>query len=350
MYEVHEALGFGGMASVHRAVHRMTGREVALKRLLPHHARDQNFIEHFVREAELAMTLNHPNIVRVFEHGRVEETYYLTMELIEGDSVLSLLESSSVPVGVTLWIVHEILEALDYAMTGIGTNGQPFRIVHRDISPSNVIITRDGDVKVIDFGVAKSLEGRFATYSGCAKGKVGYMSPEVLCGESIEARSDLYSLGVLTWELLTRRRMFSGTLVEQIRQREGHVVAAPSCFNADICGDLDDLLLVATSEAPESRWPTARAMSGMLGFIMRQYGPAASKAALVSWLRDPSAVQQKTNACKELKRLADKLTTIPFSAGAAAGPAGVPQHADNTWIDADFDAQLRHLKTARLGK
>ncbi len=200
------------MATVHRAVHRESGEHVALKRLLPQLAKDAMLIKQFRREAEIARSLAHPNMACVHEFGEVDGVHYLTMEEIDGPSVLDLLRranesDSPAPIGVSLWILREILCALDYAMCGLAEDGEPFNIVHRDLSPSNIIVNRRGEVKIIDFGVAKSLRGRYATNSGRIKGKLGYMSPEALAGREIDSRSDLYSLAVLAWELLTAQAL-----------------------------------------------------------------------------------------------------------------------------------------------
>src|SRR5687768_6495814 len=171
------------MATVHRASLDIGGgviREVALKRLLPQLADDKGFVEDFVREAKLAAQLQHPHIVRMLELGRVGRIYFIAMELVRGVSLAQLMKlmhatRQVAPIGVVVALLGELLDALDYASNCTDDYGEPMHIVHRDLSPSNLIVTEDGHLKVIDFGVAKSLSGRFMTSSGMVKGKLSYM-------------------------------------------------------------------------------------------------------------------------------------------------------------------------------
>ena len=286
---LRERLGVGGMASVYRAVHRETGEQVALKRLLPQLARDPMLIAQFKREAEIAQALAHPNMAYVNGFGEIDGVHYLTMEEIDGPSVLELLRRANevgepAPIGVSLWILREILCALNYAMCGLDEHGQPFNIVHRDLSPSNIIINRRGEVKIIDFGVAKALVGRYATNSGRIKGKLGYMSPEALAGREIDSRSDLYSLAVLGWELLTARRLFRGSEPEQLALRaQNHERTPPSAFNGHVPRELDHVVAVALSDNPEGRWSSARDMLDALEPLLAEQGSGASTRALREW-------------------------------------------------------------------
>ncbi|MCP4444214.1 MAG: serine/threonine protein kinase [Myxococcales bacterium] len=288
-YRLYERLGVGGMATVHRAVHRGTGERVALKRLLPQLAGDAMLIKQFRREAEIVQALAHPNMAYVHDFGEVNGEYYITMEEIDGSSLLDLLRRANengepAPIGVSLWVLREILCALDYAMNGIDETGEPFNIVHRDLSPSNVIVNRRGEVKIIDFGVAKSLHGRYATNSGRIKGKLGYMAPEALAGRMSDSRSDLYSLAVLGWELLTGRRLFRGNEREQLVLRaENFERTPPSAFNTAVPRELDQLLAVTLSEDPNQRWFSARNMLRALEPLLLAEGQNASPRALRDW-------------------------------------------------------------------
>lgn len=289
-YLLYERLGTGGMAMVHRAVHQLTGREVALKRLLPQFSDDRAMIKQFMREAVIASMLSHPCIVAVEDYGDVAGVYYIAMELVKGQSVLDLLRKANTqktpaPAAVAVRILDQVLGALDYAMTGLDSDGVPFKIVHRDLSPSNLIITEEGAVKIIDFGVARALLGQLATNSGRIKGKLGYMAPEVLAGRGVDGRSDLYSLAVVTWEVLTARRLFRGTDIEHLKRRmQGAELVPASKTNQGVPKELDALLAVALSDDRASSWPSAAAMRMGLRTIVRRFGAASSSTALLAWM------------------------------------------------------------------
>src|ERR1700761_8334644 len=193
-YVIYERLGVGGMATVHRALERgIEGfeRVVALKRLLPHLAEDASFIKSFVREAKLASLLNHVNIVQIFELGRVGAEYFISMEYIDGHDIRRILRharsvSGPPPIHVTVGLLLQLCDALDYAHHKVDDAGAPLGLVHRDVSPSNVLITSTGEIKVIDFGIAKA-QGAQRTQTGRVKGKLAYMAPEALTGKELDA-------------------------------------------------------------------------------------------------------------------------------------------------------------------
>lgn len=200
-FVVHECLGIGGMAMVHRAtidIGTGTQREVALKRLLPSLEREPAFVRDFVREGVLAAKLEHPNIVRTYELGCIDGRYFIAMELVRGVSLERLLAAARsanvrVPVEILLAILIELCEALDHASSAFG-------IIHRDVTPANILITEDGHVKLVDFGVATTLD---APPSGLVKGTLRYMAPEAAARpDGVDTRADIYSVGVLASEML----------------------------------------------------------------------------------------------------------------------------------------------------
>ncbi len=357
-YTLYERLGVGGMASVHRAVHRETGKEVALKRLLPQLATDIALKKQFAREAEIAQAIAHPNIVGVEDFGLVGRERYLAMEYVRGQSVLQLLRRANedgqpAPIGVTMWIMYKILGALDHAMTGLDEEGRPFNIVHRDLSPSNIILTPQGVVKLIDFGVAKSLEGRYSTNSGRIKGKLGYMPPEVLAGRKVDERSDLFSVAIVTWELLTAQRLFRGTEHEQLVSRaRNHERTPPSSINHWVPQELDRLLAIALEEEPNDRWGSAGAMLKALEPILDSQGDGASTNAVAQWckqLRIGEGVMEHTETNHNIP-LKDLLPKKKRPAAPVLMPntqlsiPGVRRFVDavHTVVDADFDPGARH--------
>lgn len=284
-YYVYECLGAGGMATVHRASIELEDGdvyEVALKRLLPQFADDKRFVDDLIREGKLAAQLEHPNIVRILELGRIGRTYFIAMDLVRGRSLMTLLQKSVVralrpSVGIVLALMQEALEALDHAHTA--------QIVHRDLTPSNLIVTDDGHLKIIDFGVAKALVGTLQTQSGLAKGKVGYMSLEAISGKRVDARADIFSAGVVMWELLALRRLFHGESdIEVMNSVSAGIVEPPSRFHADCSPDVDAVVLRALCKSREERWESAGEMADAIAQL-RLFYPAGEREVL-NWVED----------------------------------------------------------------
>ncbi len=209
-YELVRPLGAGGMAQTFAAVRRGPAgfeQRVCLKRILPNHAEDRLFVEQFLDEARLLAHLRHGGIVQVYDFGEIDGSYFMALELVEGSDLDRLLVSLSaksqrLPLPVSLHITAQVLSALHYAH-GAELDGEPLHIVHRDISPGNILLSRQGEVKVADFGIAKSRHRVHKTQAGFTKGKIAYMSPEQVRGEELDLRSDLFAVGVVLHELVT---------------------------------------------------------------------------------------------------------------------------------------------------
>lgn len=290
-YTVYECVGSGGMATVHRATIHVgdVEREVALKRLLPHLAEEERFVDDFVREAKLAAHLRHPNIVRLFELGRIGQTYFIAMELVRGATVNTLLRKSTSAdkrpsLGAVFSLMLELTDALDHAHHGVDQNGQPLHLVHRDLTPSNLLVTEDGHLKIIDFGVAKAMTGDLVTNSGFAKGKIGYMSPEALAVEAVDARTDIFSAGVVMWELLTGKRLFQ-PVHDWDRSIHDRKIEPPSSINRECTADVDELVMHALAKSPSDRWQSAEAFHHALATAARPFAGAATPMAVVRWQR-----------------------------------------------------------------
>ena len=291
-YVVYERLGVGGMATVHRAKKRgIAGfeRGVALKRMLPHLADDVEFINSFVREAKLASMLVHPNIAQVYDFGRVGSTYFIAMEHVDGFDVRKMLRYSNrhkepLPLNVVMSILCELCDALEYAHTFVDEHGTPQGIVHRDVSPSNLIVAQSGHLKVIDFGIAKANVRQLHTESGRVKGKLGYMSPEAVSGRSFGPVSDVFSAGVVAHELLTAHPLFSAktdydTLI-RIHEAE---IPPPSRRNPSVPSALDELVLAALARDPERRLQTAGAFRQGLEYVAEQASIRFSARDVAEW-------------------------------------------------------------------
>jgi serine/threonine protein kinase len=319
-YKVLECLGAGGMATVHRATIDIGNgviHEVALKRLLPQLADEKSLVDDFVREAKLAAQLQHPNIVRILELGRNGPTYFIAMELVRGHSLLALMKilnarRSTAPIGIIVALLSDLLDAIDYASNATGHDGEPLEIVHRDLSPSNLIITDEGVLKIIDFGVAKSLSGKFMTSSGMVKGKFGYMALEVLAAKPIDRRADIFSIGVVAWELITCRRLFTGANeYDVITKIRNGCTTPPSTFNVECTPELDEIVMHALSRERDERWPSAAVMKRALDTLRRTYRHGVRE--LVAWKRSlvPELVVEEVTSTEHELSMADMIVTRP---------------------------------------
>ncbi len=312
-YVVQERLGLGGMATVYRAKKRgIEGyeRNVALKRMLSHLAEDAQFVESFIREAKVASLLVHPNIAQVYDFGRINGTYYIAMELVQGFDLRKLLRhanrtSEPIPLPVILSILVEMCDALDYAHTFVDEHGQALGIVHRDVSPSNLIVAHNGHVKMIDFGIAKAQSRSLRTESGQAKGKLGYMSPEAATGQQIDAGADVFSAGVVAWELITAQPLFSAKSDFETMRRIREVdVVPPSRTNSQCPRALDELVLSATARDPRYRLHSAAMFRQKLDEIANRAGIQVSARSVAEWTSKFTTPSATASGGRELPLLA----------------------------------------------
>ena len=233
-YEILERIASGGMAELYKA--KRTGVEgfqkiVAIKKILPHLADDEAFVTMFADEAKLAAQLNHPNIIHIYDLGKIQAGgYFIAMEYVDGRDLQTIQQSGRalgipLPVPLAVYVASKVASALDYAHRRRDAEGHELNIVHRDVSPQNILISYEGDIKLCDFGIAKAASKASKTQSGALKGKIQYMSPEQAWGKPIDRRSDLFSLGVVLHELLTGERLFGGdtdiNVLEKVRERRG---------------------------------------------------------------------------------------------------------------------------------
>ena len=292
-YLLYECLGRGGMATVHRA--KKTGIEgfesaVALKRMLPWLSSDAEFVKSFVREARLAAQLRHTNIAQTYDLGKADGVYYIAMELVPGKDLREILRHGHNVVGpppsaVVINLLFQICDALDYAHTFRDDQGRQLGLVHRDISPANIIVGEDGTAKLVDFGVAKGTTNTLATQSGMLKGKFSYMAPEMLQGQ-VDARSDLFAVGVVAWELLTAKPLFAGGDDMEILQRVAGWDPPPaSSINPQVPTDLDAWLAMALAKDPRRRFQSAAQMRAGLELVARTPVMRASGADVAAWMQ-----------------------------------------------------------------
>ncbi|MEP6801465.1 MAG: TonB family protein [Acidobacteriota bacterium] len=293
-YEILERIAAGGMAELSKA--RRSGVEgfqkiVAIKKILPHLADNDEFITMFADEAKLAAQLNHPNIVHIFDLGKIEAGgYFIAMEYVDGRDLRSLLQSARefdtpLPVPLAVYVASKIAAALDYAHRRRDGEGRELNVVHRDVSPPNILISYEGDIKLCDFGIAKAASKASQTQSGALKGKVQYMSPEQAWGRPIDRRSDIFSLGCVLFEMLTGEKLFRGdtdlSVLEKVRAAQ---VLAPSTVNPEVPKGLDAIVAKALAREPEERYGIASDMLRDLEGVLYSYTPAPGSADLAIYL------------------------------------------------------------------
>ncbi len=271
-YQLLRRLGEGGMAEVFLAKEPLVGgvsKILVIKKIHPQLAEAPQFRQMFEDEAKVTMNLNHPNIVQTFSYGQIGATLFLAMEHVEGVDLLRLLNAAlesgeRIPFGLAAYLGQQVAKGLDYAHRRIDEYGEPFGIVHRDISPQNILVSWEGMVKLVDFGIARARHVK--EVEGVVKGKFAYMSPEQAMGNSVDARSDIFSMGIVLWELATNRTLFGRMSGKQALHaiRSGQV-ARPRELDPAIPTAFEDIILRALAVKPEDRFQTARDLHRALG-------------------------------------------------------------------------------------
>jgi serine/threonine protein kinase/CheY-like chemotaxis protein len=296
-YILQEHIATGGMAEVYKA--RMMGMEgfqktVAIKRILPHLTDNDEFVSMFIDEAKLAAQLNHNNIIHIYDLGKIDRSHYIAMEYIEGRDLRSILQNlrerdEAMPIPLALYITTLLASALDYAHNKRDFENQELGLVHRDVSPQNVLISNAGDIKLCDFGIAKAASKASHTRAGALKGKLQYMSPEQAWGKDIDLRSDIFSLALVCYEMLTGDKLFAGdselSILEQVRNP---TVNPPSGANPDIPPEVERIVLKALEADRNRRYQSAREMQRDLEGVMRQKGWTANSVSLARLLQELS--------------------------------------------------------------
>ncbi|MGF1509966.1 MAG: protein kinase [Myxococcota bacterium] len=272
-YALIKKLATGGMAEIWLARQRgLAGfqRFLVIKKILPHLSEQQTFVDMFLDEARTSAALTHPNIVQIYDLGREGDTYFIAMEYIAGEDLAALAQRSvlsgqNLSFGLSARIIADTSRALHYAHRLVGADGRPLDIVHRDVSPQNVLVTYEGCVKVVDFGIAKAATKSEQTRTGMLKGKFSYMSPEQCLGAPVDARSDVFALGILLYELTTGRRLFkheSELMILDMITRQP--VQSPRDLVPAIPPRLERIILRALEKSPSDRHPTAQALQADL--------------------------------------------------------------------------------------
>jgi serine/threonine protein kinase len=293
-YYLLDRVNVGGMAEVFRAkAFGVEGFErlVAVKRILPSIAEDTDFITMFIDEAKIAVQLNHANIAQIFDLGKVGDAYFIALEYVHGKDLRIIFDlarerGQTLPVGLVCYVMMKVCEGLDYAHNKRDATGRDLELVHRDISPQNVLLSFDGEVKLIDFGIAKAVGKASQTQAGILKGKFGYLSPEQVYGHLVDRRSDIFGAGIVLYELLTLERLFAGdsdfSTIEKVRTVE---IPLPSVYNKRVIGELERIVMKALSRDVRTRYQTAMELHDELQRFLYTQGEPFTRRELSAWMR-----------------------------------------------------------------
>ena len=331
-YQLLQKIGAGGMAEVFKA--RMSGEHgfekiVAIKRIVPHMATNADFVTMFVDEAKLAAQLNHNNITHIYDLGKVDAWHYIAMEYVEGKDLRTLLKLSKergfpLPAELALFIASKIANALDYAHRRPAPDGSELNLVHRDVSPQNILLSDEGDIKLCDFGIAKAASKVSTTMSGALKGKLQYMSPEQAWGKRLDRRSDIYSLGSVLFEMLTGAPLFQGetdmSVLESVREGE---VAMPSSRGAGVPRRVDQIVLKALAKNPQERYQNASEFEKDLHAVLYTYQPSPGPADLAIYMHRLLEAPQASE--DEIDAAFDKARDMSVPVGPVPAPPAPPK-------------------------
>jgi|GEM_PF-1242379 serine/threonine-protein kinase len=382
-YQVIERIDAGGMAEVFKAeATSMQGFQklVAIKRVLPSLTKNQRFIRMFLDEAKVSLHLNHTNCVQVFDLGIADGTYFIVMEFIDGTNLKNVLEyvvsqKMQLPVEQVVYIAIEICKGLAHAHNKRDLEGRPLHIVHRDISPPNVLMSREGEIKITDFGLAKAQSQVEQTDPGVVKGKFGYLSPEAANGEGVDLRTDVFAVGILLWEMLMGRRLFLGKSdYETLKQVQVAKIPDMQSVRSDVPHQLVEIIERALAKDINRRYQDARSLAEALADFLYGFGRPVTGfgiAGLVSSVMDARSgksdstndskinevVQREINALVSLEEVEDLDLMLAdmydsTSAHDAHGPSGEPGDWENPadWgLDLGMEADDAPSFLARQG-
>jgi serine/threonine protein kinase len=340
-YRLLQRVAVGGMAEVFKA--KRSGVEgfekvVAVKRILPHLSDNKEFVDMFVDEAKMVAGLTHPNIVQIFDLGRIEKSYYIAMEYVQGRDLRSILRRARerairVPLDLCALIASRVCSALEYAHRKKDDRGQPMMTVHRDISPQNILISFEGDVKLTDFGIAKAASKATVTEAGALRGKLLYMSPEQAWGKPMDRRSDLFSLGIVFYEMVTDHKPFLGSsevsILETVRECK---VPPPSSLNREVPPALERVVMKALERDPERRYQDAAEMYRDLEAVMHEAPPPPTAATLARFMETLYEPQEREATVVDEAH-------EPEAPPAAASPAPPPPPPETTGPSASMSIQ-----------
>ena len=321
-YYLVDKIATGGMAEIFKAKsfsHAGFEKLLVIKRILQHHSENEDFVKMFIDEAKISVQLQHPNIVHIYDFGKLHSNCYIAMECVNGKDVKQILRKLAVrrkylPEEYAVYIAHETLAGLDYAHNKSSLHGEPLKIVHRDMSPSNVLVSYEGDVKVADFGIAKAEHRAYDTKDGILKGKFEYMSPEQTRGKSVSGLTDVFSTGIILWEMLTGRRMFkTESDLATLEKIKAGGYPPPSVLNPHISARLDAIVMKALSLDTQARYPNALSFQNALASYLSPNSPTAIKRSMSGFLHElfTEEREEEKQALEAGSQVAQELFTRP---------------------------------------
>jgi tRNA A-37 threonylcarbamoyl transferase component Bud32 len=291
-YRLQDMVARGGMAELYLADYvREDGfrKKVAVKRILPHLAANPDFIKMFTREARLAALLQHPNVVQIFDYGKIKNAYFIAMEYIDGKNLGEILSTlnQGMTVDYAVFVIAEICKGLDYSHTKRDDKTrEPLRIVHRDISPQNMLISYRGEVKISDFGISKARSEPNLTQAGVIKGKLAYLSPEQALGDAVDHRADIYALGLVFYETLAGKRVYQfDNDMEAIRAIPRMEIEPLSDLRPDVPEELNRILMKCLEKTKESRYQTASELNSDLTAFKKEHKMTFDASDLANFMK-----------------------------------------------------------------
>jgi serine/threonine protein kinase len=350
-YYLLERINVGGMAEVFKAkAFGVEGFErlVAVKRILPNIAEDEEFITMFIDEAKIAVQLQHANIAQIFDLGKVDDSYFIALEFVHGKDLRAMFDhfrkvGDRMPAAQVCYVMMQVCEGLDYAHNKRDAQGQEIGLVHRDVSPQNVLVGYEGEIKLVDFGIAKAAGKASKTQAGILKGKFGYMSPEQVRGLPVDRRSDVFAAGICLYELLTGERLFVGesdfSTLEKVRNVE---ILPPSSFNRRIAPELERIVLKALAKDAEDRYQNAIDLHDELQAYLYSAGEFFSRKDLASWMKQTFASdiaeESARNAQWEQLEQPTPAPTLMERKSSGSSPAARGHGLD--WDDEELETQI----------
>ncbi len=338
-YRVLEKLESGGMAEVFRAESEgLQGfrKQVAIKRVLPHLSSKKKFISMFLDEARLSAQLSHSNCVQVFDIGVGDNAFFIVMEFVDGSNLKSIVEhikktGRDFPVEHAVYLSIELCKGLSYAHELTDQTGAPLHIVHRDMSPPNVLITKHGEVKIVDFGLAKANSQLERSEPGIIKGKFSYLSPEAAMGQEVDLRTDIFAVGIILWELLAGQRLFLGdTDFQTVKRVQAAQVPSISQINRRVPQDLEKIIARSLARDPQARYGTARDLGLDLSKFLYRFGVPVSTFDVADLVRGAMKERQRHRPIqasiidKLIEEALFEFTSLTDDKGAAPGGGTKP--------------------------
>lgn len=352
-YFLLDRLAQGGMAEIYRA--RLASadggsRLLVIKRIQASYDENNEFLQMFKAEIKVTMGFNHPNIVQVYDFGEERGQPFIAMEYVDGKNARQFLNrfieiKQAFPIEIAVYIAEQIASGLHYAHSYKDkVSGEPLSIVHRDVSPQNILISYDGNIKVIDFGIAKATTNIESTRAGVIKGKPSYLSPEQISGETLDARSDIFALGTVLWELLSGKKLFSGEndlAVLKLIESSQTYIKAPSTLNPKIPKELDQIVLKTLSKQRENRYQTAEELQRALHKFLYSFMPEFNPADISYYAKDlfKNDIIEDRKRIQQLSHKAEQLLQIQ-----------IPDPVSIQDGELDLEVQTSEEKTAAISK